>query len=356
MKLTIEIDSETLQDAIYISNGLYYPLRGFMTKEEYKSVVNNLHLITGDVWPLPVTLAVPKDIFSAAQISSRLYLKFDGKIFGYLEISDCFITDAEADCLDVFKTNDSNHPGVKKELSRSKFRVGGEIFIEDESILNGNLYPEKTKIIFADKGWDTIVGFQTRNPLHTAHEYLHRFGLELCDGLFINPSIGWKKKGDFTEEAINAAYKVMIEKFYPDNRVYFEGFRSYFRYAGPREAIFHAILRRNLGCTHFIIGRDHAGIGNYYGAYEAQKLAKIIDAKTPIGIHLLLTCEPYYCSVCNQIVTQKHCNHSGDNILKISGSNIRSMLKKGLLPDKRFLRPEISKELLKLKDNLFIVN
>ena len=168
-----------------------------------------------------------------------------------------------------------------------------------------SLKPSETKMLFDSRKWKTIVGFQTRNPIHKAHEYLQRLGLEMCDGLFINPLVGWKKSGDFTQEAVMAAYEVMIERFYPSDRVYLAGLKTQMRYAGPREAIFHALIRRNLGCTHFIIGRDHAGVGNFYGEYDAHKLASELISKYDLGIELVLTREPYYCEACKEIVTDK---------------------------------------------------
>jgi len=265
MRHTLKVDSETLQDILYLYTGLYAPLNGFMTEDEYRSVVDTMYISPGKVWPLPVTLAVPEELCRKIQTASILDLAFGDSKVGFIEISGCYSVNAQADCEKIFKTGDRKHPGVRKELDRSPHRIGGLVTVENEVFLDNVLRPEKTTRLFASKGWKTVVGFQTRNPVHRAHEYLQRTGLELCDGLFINPSIGWKKAGDFTEAAIDAAYGVMLKEFYPQDRVYFEGFRSYFRYAGPREAVYHAILRKNLGCTHFIIGRDHAGIGNYYG-------------------------------------------------------------------------------------------
>ncbi|MFC2121402.1 sulfate adenylyltransferase [Bacteroidota bacterium] len=353
MKISTEISSETLQDALYLYTGLYDPLCGFMTKSEYFSVVDHMIFRDNVVWPLPVTIDVTEEIFKKIQTQNRLYIKYQSKNVGFIEIKDCFIINKNEDVKKVFGTSDINHPGVLKEINRQPYRVGGKVTIDNPTFLNNVLRPEKTKNIFAKKGWKTIIGFQTRNPIHNAHEYLQRVGLELCDGLFINPSMGWKKPGDFTEEAIRIAYNKMIDTFYPKERVYFEGYNSYFRYAGPREAIFHAIIRKNLGCTHFIIGRDHAGIGNYYGRYEAHELARSITSKYSLGINLLLTREPYFCKKCNQIVSDKHCSHVGNDILLISGTNIREMLKNGITPNKKYMRTEIAEELIKLSHNIF---
>ena len=184
-----------------------------------------------------------------------------------------------------------------------------------------------------------MVGFQTRNPIHKAHEHIQRIGLEVCDGLFINPIVGWKKTGDFTQEAVMAAYRRMIDEFYPKGRVHIAGLKTQMRYAGPREAVFHAIIRRNLGCTHFIIGRDHAGVGGYYGAYDAHALARELEPE--LGIHLLLTREPYFCKKCGQIVTDKHCAHYSTHRVEISGTIIRKYISDGSIPDEIMLRKEV---------------
>lgn len=202
-------------------------------------------------------------------------------------------------------------------------------------------------------GWRTVAGFQTRNPVHNAHEHLQRLALDLCDALFINPITGWKKVGDFTEEAVIAAYEKMIAEFYPKGCVYFAGLKTQMRYAGPREAIFHAIIRKNLGCTHFIIGRDHAGVGGFYGAYDAHALARGIMSKYDLGIELLLFNEPYYCSKCGFIVSNKTCAHESTHRTEISGTIIRECMSAKRIPPEQLMRPEISKELIKL-DKIFI--
>ena len=201
----------------------------------------------------------------------------------------------------------------------------------------------------------SIAGFQTRNAIHRAHEHLQKVALELCDALFINPLTGWKKQGDFTQEAVMSAYDVMFSQFYPKDRVFIQGLETNMRYAGPKEAIFHALLRKNMGCTHFIIGRDHAGVGNYYGVYDAHKLAREIISTNDIGIELLLLNEPYYCLKCQEIVSDKTCSHYNTHRISISGTKIREALISEIIPDERFMRKEISQALIKLgKENIFI--
>ena len=334
----IEIDEETLQDIINIETGLLYPLKGFMNEADFRSVVDTYLLSDGQVFTIPVTLDIPED--TVLNNGQTLHLSFHGKHVADLEVEDTYrMTDADIE--KVFRTLDEKHPGVKKEKARSPLRVGGKTMLRDKTLLEDALRPENTKKIFADKGWKTIVGFQTRNPIHKAHEHLQRIGLEVCDGLFINPIIGWKKKGDFTQEAVVAAYEKMVEEFYPGNRVYMERLKTQMRYAGPREAVFHAIIRRNLGCTHFIIGRDHAGVGGFYGAYDAHALAGELYGKYDLGIELLLLHEPYFCKKCGMVVSEKNCSHYETERVEISGTIIRKYINEGAIPDEIMLRREI---------------
>lgn len=339
----IEINEETLQDIINIETGLLYPLQGFMKEADFRGVVDTYRLSDGQVFTIPVTLDVAEDtVLSPGQ---TLHLSFHGKHVADMEVEDTYrMTDADIE--KVFRTLDMTHPGVKKEKERSSLRVGGKTNLTDRTLLEDALQPEKTKKVFADKGWKTIVGFQTRNPIHKAHEHLQRIGLEVCDGLFINPIIGWKKKGDFTQEAVVAAYERMIEAFYPQDSVYMEGLKTQMRYAGPREAVFHAIIRRNLGCTHFIIGRDHAGVGGFYGAYDAHALARELSEKYDLGIQLLLLHEPYYCKKCGMVVSEKNCSHYETDRVEISGTIIRKYINEGAIPDEIMLRKEIFEAIL----------
>ena len=337
------INEETLQDVINIETGLLAPLTGFMGAEEFRSVVDRCHLSDGQVFPLPITLDVPPEQFEGLKPGARLTLEYGGRPVAELEVESKFRV-SEADLERVFGTLEDAHPGVRKERERSACRVGGPVRLTDRTLLDNALKPEDTRRIFAEKGWSTVVGFQTRNPIHKAHEHIQRIGLEVCDGLFINPIVGWKKKGDFTEEAVMAAYRRMMEEFYPRGRVHMAGLRTQMRYAGPREAVFHAIIRRNLGCTHFIIGRDHAGVGGYYGAYDAHALARALEPE--LGISLLLTREPYYCKKCGQIVTDKHCAHYDTGRVEISGTIIRKYISDGYIPDEIMMRRAIFQAIL----------
>jgi sulfate adenylyltransferase len=348
----IEINEETLQDIINIETGLLYPLDGFMGEADFRSVVDNYTMADGQVFTIPVTLDVDSGIYREIDSVDKLELIYQGEAVAELSVDSAYeMTDA--DIKKVFTTLDEAHPGVAKEKARSPYRVGGKTKLLKKSLLEDALKPADTKQIFREKGWRTIVGFQTRNPIHKAHEHIQRLGLEICDGLFINPIVGWKKKGDFTQEAVIAAYKAMIKEFYPSDRVYMDGLKTQMRYAGPREAVFHAIIRRNLGCTHFIIGRDHAGIGGYYGAYDAHALARKIIAEHDLGIELLLTREPYYCKKCKQIVTDRTCSHYNTDRVEVSGTIVRKYITDGFMPDEIMLRKEILEAILQC-DRIFI--
>lgn len=343
--MNVAITEEILQDIINIETGLLYPLTGFMEEMDFRGVVDNYKLADGQVFTIPVTLDVPEEIWYELQTGEILSLDIHGKAVAEIEVKSKFEM-LEGDIKAIFKTLEEAHPGVLKEKMRSPFRVGGPTKLLDKAYLQDALKPERTKQIFMEKGWKTVVGFQTRNPIHKAHEHLQRAGLEICDGLFINPIVGWKKKGDFTEEAVVAGYFAMKDSFYPENRIYINGLKTQMRYAGPREAIFHAIIRRNLGCTHFIIGRDHAGVGGYYGAYEAHELSKKLLEENDLGIELLLMREPYYCEKCGQIVTDKHCAHYDSHRVEISGTIIRQYISDGYIPDEIMMRKEVFNAIL----------
>lgn len=348
MDLKVTINEETLQDIINIETGLLYPLDGFMREKDFRAVIDDYTMSDGQVFTIPVTLDVPEDVFHTVSDGEMLKLIIDSEVVAEMKVESKYIM-AEEDILKVFRTLEESHPGVLKEKNRSKYRVGGKTILLQKELLKDALKPEDTKRIFRERGWKTVAGFQTRNPIHKAHEHIQRLGLEICDGLFINPIVGWKKKGDFTQEAVIAAYNTMIREFYPSQRIYMDGLKTQMRYAGPREAVFHAIIRRNLGCTHFIIGRDHAGVGGFYGAYDAHTLAQKISVEHELGIELLLTREPYYCKKCKQIVTDKTCSHYDTERVEISGTIVRKYISDGFMPDEIMLRKEIFDSILKCK-------
>jgi len=355
----IIIDRDTYLEVQNIANKVFYPLEGFMDSADYKNVVNEMRLNNGAPWPIPITLDVPKDKFNDLIRADKVILKNkNNKNIAELMIEDIYKVDLENDVKKIFGTRSINHPGVAKELMRSPFRVGGRIrmLTQDKNYYypKYSLTPDEVKEKFKQLGWKTITGFQTRNPIHLAHEYLQRIALEVTDGLLIQPLVGWRKHNDFSVSSIIKSYKIMLKYFYPKSNVLFCLLNTSMRYAGPREAIFHAILRRNFGCTHFIIGRDHAGVGNFYGKYDAHKLC---DKFSDLGIQILKLHEPYYCKKCRCIVTEKSCVHRDKYALYISGTQIKLWLLRGKYPPIEFMRKEISGILLRLKrENKLLCN
>ena len=309
-----------------------------------------MHLRDGHPWTIPITLEVPEERVAEVKQSDLLELiDPTGQRLAELAVEDVYEVDLENDLPKVFGAYDHSHPGAGRELARPTSRVGGSLRLTrepDRQYPEQTLTPLKTRSIFREKGWKTVVGFQTRNPIHRAHEYLQRVGLELAEGILIHPLVGWKKDGEFLPEAIIGAYQKMIDDFYPADRVVLATLETPMRYAGPREAVFHAIIRRNFGCTHFIVGRDHAGVGKSCGRYDAQKLCSQF---TDLGIEILALCGPHYCRKCGGIATEKSCAHSPPETMPISGTDIRRILKEGLAPPPEFMRPEISAVLIDLQ-------
>lgn len=349
------ISDEDRQDCINLSTGLFSPLNGFVNKEDFFSIVDRNCLSSGEPFTIPISLSLPESLFTELKIEQEIILENRNQTVGRMIIEDKFIINNHQACIyKIYGTNSTDHPGVVKELQAGKFRIGGSIKINSEIIDNSCLNPIETKNVFQSNGWQTVVGFQTRNPIHLAHEHLQRIALEICDGLFINPLVGWKKAGDFSEKAVDEGYKAMMESYYKGLNVHYSLLRTPMRYAGPREAIFHAIIRRNLGCTHFIIGRDHAGVGNFYGKYEAQEFALEMSQSFDLDIKLLLLKEPFRCKKCNQIVSESTCSHANEYRDKISGTLIRDLLSKNIVPPYEYMRKEVSNAIIALGDEKFI--
>ena len=326
--------------------GAFAPLNGFMRQKEFVSVVDNMRLPDHSPFPLPVVLDVSEEQAQTLKKESLLILTFDGVDVGEVQIEDVYTCDKSRVTAKVFGTDDVQHPGVSHFLSMGDWFVGGAIKLYQRVVFEFSEYeltPAETVLHFKKSGWNTIVGFQTRNVPHRAHEYLLRLALEQADGLFIQPLVGRKKIGDYCPEAILEAYNTLVNGFLPKERVLLGVLSTSMRYAGPREAIFHAIVRRNYGCTHFIVGRDHAGVGNYYGKYEAHDLTRQFDGE--LGIDILRFAGPFYCRKCDGIVTERTCPHFESEpqyIQEISGSYLRAMLSDGTLtPPGELLRSEV---------------
>ena len=326
-----------------LSFGVFRPVKGFMNEDEFEGVVTNMRLPSGEPFPLPVVLDIDGDAAARIRGANQVTLVFDGAEVGRLDPQSVFTCDKTAVAQQLFGTADTAHAGVRFFMRGGEHFVGGPVELTrrvklDISALE--LTPAETRAEFARRGWQTIAGFQTRNVPHRAHEYLQRVALELADGLFIQPLIGRKKVGDYRPEAIIAGYQALIGDFLPRERVVFGVLTTMMRYAGPREAVFHAIIRRNYGCTHFIVGRDHAGVGDWYGKYAAHDLTRRFDGE--LGITVLRLHGPYHCRVCDGIVTEKTCPHGAtDAAREISGTDMRRILTGGMVPDAALMRPKV---------------
>lgn len=352
---SILASSRILSDLELISVGAFSPNEGFMGKEDYESVVENMKLKNGLVWSIPLTLSVSKEEAADLNEGEDIALIDESQNpIAILHLEERFSYYKQKEAKEVYRTTDEAHPGVSVLYAQGDVLLGGKI-----SLINSPPYvefpkyrlnPAQTRRIFSEKGWNRIVAFQTRNPIHRAHEYLQKCALEMADALLIHPIVGETKSDDVPAYVRMKCYEALIENYYPKDRVLLSVLPAAMRYAGPREAIFHALVRKNYGCTHFIVGRDHAGVGNYYGTYDAHK---IFDEFKPqeIGITPLFFDHAFYCKRCASMVTTKTCPHPSDFHVHLSGTKVRELLKgKKVLPHE-FTRPEVGSILMKAYEN-----
>lgn len=348
--IELDISDELAMDIEQLTNSGFRPLKTFLNSKDLHTVVTKMHLTNGETWPIPILFPKPKNL--KIQKNSNLVLTYKNQKFAKLIVSEIFSYDLKKLLKSFFGTSDVNHPGVKQVKNNGDTFITGKLekLIDLPKILKIlSLNPTQTKSLIKKKKWKKIVGFHTRNPPHRAHEYLHKCSLEISDGLLIHPVLGKKKKGDFSNTAILRGYQSYIQHYLPTNNVILTPLLIYSRYAGPKEAVFTAIVRRNYGCTHFIVGRDHTGVKNFYGQYDSQK---IFDKVLDIGINVLKFGGPYFCKKCNQITTKKTCSCSPNNHVMISGTKIRQAIEQKKPLSENIIRKEVLKELKKIKNSL----
>jgi sulfate adenylyltransferase len=341
---SLTLTGRELNDLALIGNGAFSPLTGFMTRKEYEHVVTSMRLLGGLPWSIPVVLAVDREEAPSLGTRAALY-DGEGELRGVIEVEDVFEYDKLHEARNVYRTEDEKHHGVAALLERKDVLVAGPVWVLPSEQDPASLSPIETRAEFERRGWKTIVGFQTRNPVHRAHEYIQKCALEIVDGLLLHPLVGETKSDDIPADVRMRCYRTLLENYYPADRVLLSTLPAAMRYAGPREAIFHAMIRKNHGCTHFIVGRDHAGVGNYYGTYDAQKLFEEF-APEELGIMPLKFENSFYCRRCQSMGTKKTCSHDSANHVSLSGTAVRAMLRAGELPPPEFSRPEVAQILI----------
>ncbi len=347
---SIVLSDERIMDAELIATGGYTPLEGFLTSEDFEGVLNTMHLTNGSPWSIPIVLPVDEKTANGLNEGDDVILLDGAKTpIAVLHMQEKFGYDKRNMAQKVFRTTDDEHPGVAEVYNGGDILLGGKIDLVNRPKHPFERYhmdPAQTREAFKRMGWRTVVGFQTRNPIHRSHEYLQKCALEVVDGLFIHPIVGWTRKEDVPADVRIKSYEIILNNYYPRNRILMATLATAMRYAGPREAIFHALVRKNFGCTHFIVGRDHAGVGDYYGPYDAQRIFYEFK-EGELGIAPMFFENAFFCVLCDAMATEKTCPHLKSTRISLSGTKVRELLTENKPISEKVVRPEVAELLMK---------
>lgn len=347
---SITLSSRERGDLIMFGIGGFTPLNGFMNQADWQGVVDNMRLQSGEnaglFWPIPITLSAPTETAESLSQGDKVALVAqDGEVMGILTVEETYTIDKEHECQQVFTTTDPEHPGVQQVLNQEAVNIAGRVEVLSEGEFP-TLYPEiyktpaETRAILDAKGWKTVAAFQTRNPMHRSHEYLAKIAIEICDGVLIHSLLGALKPGDIPAEVRQEAIKTLIDNYFRQDTVIQAGYPLDMRYAGPREALLHALFRQNYGCSHLIVGRDHAGVGDYYGAFDAQTIFEHVG-KDDLITQPLKIGWTFWCNACNAMASDKTCPHDASEHVKVSGTKLRKALSEDMDVPDNFSRPEV---------------
>jgi sulfate adenylyltransferase len=341
----VALGPREIADFEMLATGALSPLTGFLVEKDYRSVLDEMRLASGLVWTIPITLSVGDEEVKRIGRADAVTLTIQDRSVGSLDVEEVFRRDREAEARAVFQTTDRSHPGVAALDRAGDWLLGGRVraiaLPEHATFQAHRRTPAQTRAAFAEREWPRVVGFQTRNPVHRAHEYIQKCALEIVDGLLLHPLVGETKEDDVPADVRMRCYEVLLADYYPADRVLLSVFPAAMRYAGPKEAIFHALVRKNYGCTHFIVGRDHAGVGSFYGTFDAQKIFERFDPDD-LGITPLMFDHAFWCHRCEGMATAKICPHGDEDRLILSGTKVRDMLRSGERPPPEFSRPEVA--------------